>query len=136
MLKAFDAPTREECTVQRAQSNTAPAALVLLNDPSFVEADRAFAARILQEGGRTTKDRLNYAFRQAVSRDADAEEHDVLEKQLALDFRYYSEHRDAAEQLLKIGLTPAPRHLGKADLASWTLVARVVLNLGEVITRN
>jgi hypothetical protein len=136
MLKAFDAPTREECTIQRAQSNTSPAALVLLNDPTFVEADRAFAARILHEGGRTTKDRLNYAFREALSRDADAEEHDVLEKQLTQNLSYYREHRDAAEQLLKIGLTPVSPHLDKVDLASWTLVARVILNLGEVITRN
>jgi hypothetical protein len=136
MLKAFDAPTREECTVQRAQSNTSPAALVLLNDPTFLEADRAFAARILQEGGQTTKDRLNYAFRQAVSREADAEEHNVLDKMLAEGVSYYSEHRGAAEQLLNIGITPAPRNLDEVDLASWTLVARVVLNLSEVITRN
>jgi hypothetical protein len=136
MLKAFDAPTREECTVQRAQSNTSPAALVLLNDPTFMEADRAFAARILEEGGQTTKDRLNYAFRQAVSRDADAEEHQVLERMFAQSFSYYSEHREAAEQLLKTGIKPAPGNLDKVDLASWTLVARVVLNLSEVITRN
>jgi hypothetical protein len=109
---------------------------VLLNDPTFVEADRAFATRILHEGGRTTKERLNYAFRKALSRDADAEEHDVLEKQLTQNLSYYREHRDAAEQLLKIGLTPVSPHLDKVDLASWTLVARVILNLGEVITRN
>ena len=52
------------------------------------------------------------------------------------DLSYYTEHRDAAEQLVKIGLTPAPSNLDKAELASWTLVARVVLNLNEVITRN
>src|SRR4029079_15042317 len=108
MLKAFDAPTREECTVQRAQSHTSPAALVLLNDPTFVEAHRAFGARILQEGGQPTKDRLNLAVRQAASRDADAEEHQVLEKMFAQSFNYYSEHREAAEQLLKIGIRPAP----------------------------
>jgi hypothetical protein len=136
MLKAFDAPTREECTVQRAQSNTSPAALVLLNDPTFVEAGRMFAARILQEGGQTTKDRLNYAFRRAVSREADAEEYQVLEKMLAQSFNYYSAHPQAAEQLLKNGIAPAPDNLDKVDLASWTLVARVVLNLSEVITRN
>jgi hypothetical protein len=136
MLKAFDAPTREECTVERAQSNTSPAALVLLNDPTFVEADRAFAVRILQEGGHTTKDRLNYAFREAVSRVADAEEHRVLEKMFTQSFSYYSDHPEAAEQLLKIGISPAPSNLNKVELASWTLVARVVLNLNEAITRN
>jgi hypothetical protein len=136
MLKAFDAPTREECTVQRAQSNTSPAALVLLNDPTFLEAARAFAARILLNGGSTTDERVNYAFRQAVSRDADSEEHAVLEKLLAQNSQYYTEHHAAATKLLQIGLKPLPPQLDKVELASWTLVARLVLNLSEVFTRN
>jgi Protein of unknown function (DUF1549)/Protein of unknown function (DUF1553)/Planctomycete cytochrome C len=136
MLKAFDATSREECTVQRARSNTAPAALVLLNDPTFVEAARTFATRILQEGGATTKDRLNFAFRQAVSREADAEEQEVLNKLLAQNHAYYGEHPKAAEQLLGIGLAPVPNRLDKTELALWTLVARAVLNMSEAITRN
>lgn len=136
MLKAFDAPTREECTAERARSNTSPAALVLLNDPTFVEAARAFAARILCEGGTTVKERLNFAFRQAVSRDADPEEQDELEYLLEQNSSYYRDHREAASQLLGVGLTPVPDHLDKTELASWTLVARAILNLNEVITRN
>jgi len=136
MLKAFDAPTREECTAQRARSNTSPAALVLLNDPTFVEAARAFAARILQEGGPTTEERLNFAFRQAVSRDADAEEQKLLSSLLTSSRDYYGAHREAAEQFLGIGLSRAPEQLDKAELAAWTLVARTVLNMHEAITRN
>jgi hypothetical protein len=136
MLKAFDAPSREECTVQRSQSNTAPAALVLLNDPTFVEAARAFAARILLEGGPTTKDRLNFAVRQAASRSADSNEQDLLTKLLVRTQTYYHAHPEAATQLLGIGLSRNPDRLDEAELASWTLIARTVLAMSEVITRN
>ena len=63
MLKAFDAPTREECTAQRPRSNTPLAALVLLNDPTFVEAARVLAQRTLAEGGTTDAERVAFAFR-------------------------------------------------------------------------
>jgi hypothetical protein len=135
MLKAFDAPSREECTVERPRSNTAPAALVLLNDPSFVESARAFASRILEEGGATTGERINFAFREAMCRSADATEQQVLQRLLAQSQRFYASHADAATALLKIGLSPIPREIDKAELASWTIIARTILNLNEVITR-
>jgi Protein of unknown function (DUF1553)/Protein of unknown function (DUF1549)/Planctomycete cytochrome C len=135
MLKAFDAPSREECTVERPRSNTAPAALVLLNGPSFVESARAFASRILQEGGATTDERINFAFRQAMCRSADPTEQEVLQKLLAQSQRFYSNHTDAATALLKIGLSPVPKEIDKTELASWTIIARTILNLNEVITR-
>jgi hypothetical protein len=136
MLKAFDAPTREECTAQRPRSNTSPAALVLLNDPSFVEAARALAVRILQEAGPTTKERVNFAFRQAVSRDADEAEQKILGELLAKSIDFYGGHQDAANQLLNIGIARSPAELDKSELAAWTLVARSVLNMSETITRN
>ncbi|MEX0614212.1 MAG: PSD1 and planctomycete cytochrome C domain-containing protein [Pirellulales bacterium] len=136
MLKAFDAPSREECTVERARSNTAPAALVLLNDPTFVEAARAFAVRILLEGGATVQERVNFAFRQAALRDADTEEQQLLNKLVTRSGRYYQVHPEAAGQLLGIGLAQVPDNLNQVELASWTIVARVVLNLSEVTTRN
>lgn len=136
MLKAFDAPSREECTVERPRSNTAPAALVLLNDPTFVEAARAFAGRILQEGGATTSERLDFAFRQAACRTAAADERQLLEGLLVESRRYYENHSEQAGQLVTIGLSPPPNGLNKAELASWTIVARTILNLNEVITRN
>ncbi len=135
MLKAFDAPSREECTVERPRSCTAPAALVLLNDPSFVEATRAFAARILQHGGTTVDDRLNYAFRIAVSRDADTEERTLLAALLNGSLHYY-ENADAANKLLSIGLTKIPGDLDPRELAAWTIIARAILNLNEVTMRN
>src|SRR5204863_4474616 len=71
MLKAFDAPSREECTAQRPVSNTPLAALVLLNDPTFIEAARLLAQHTLADGGKSDADRVAFAFRQATSRRPD-----------------------------------------------------------------
>ena len=71
-LMAFDAPTREECTAERTRSNTPLQSLVLLNDPTYVEAARVFAARIVKEGGAKPAERIDWAFRQALSRSATA----------------------------------------------------------------
>jgi hypothetical protein len=136
MLKAFDAPTREECTAQRPRSNTSPAALVSLNDPACVEAARALATRILQEAGADTKARINFAFRQTVSRDADDDEQRVLAELLAKSGDFYAANNDAAGKLVAVGLSRAPDELNKSELAAWTIVARSVLNMSETITRN
>jgi len=136
MLKAFDAPTREECTAQRPRSNTALAALVLLHDPTFVEASRAFATRILHEGGATTEDRLKFAFRQAVCRLPDAEEQTALIALLSESQKQFAAVPDDAKRLLAIGLTPIPKDLEPTELASWTILARAILNLSETLTRN
>src|SRR5690606_6801839 len=77
-LLAFDAPTREECTAERTRSNTPLQALVLLNDSTYVEAARVFAERIVREGGVQVSDRLDWAFRQALSRDVTRQEFSVL----------------------------------------------------------
>ncbi len=136
MLKAFDAPSREECTVARPRSNTALAALVLLNDPTFVEASRAFAARIVREGGPTTGERLTFAFRQAVSRPPLEDEQRLLAQLLKKSQDYYVAAPKEAEGLLAVGLTPAPEGLDRAELAAWSIVARSILNMSETITRN
>jgi hypothetical protein len=109
---------------------------VLLNDPTFVEAARAFAGRILQVGGTTTSERLDFAFRQAACRTADARERQLLEALLGESRRYYGNHSEKAGQLVTIGLAPHADGLDKVELASWTIVARTILNLNEVITRN
>ena len=70
MLRAFDAPSREECTATRPRSNTPLSALVLMNDPTFVEAGRALAVRIIKEGGKTPKSRINWAMQNVLSREA------------------------------------------------------------------
>lgn len=135
-LAAFDAPTREECTAERVRSNTPQQALVLLNDPTYVEAARAFAERILRDGGATPETRIRFAFRAALAREPNPEETRVL---LELQGRHASEYAAdpaAAAELLSVGDRPAPGDLRPADLASWTSVARAILNLHEIITRS
>ena len=84
MLKAMDAPTREECSAQRSRSNTPSAALVLLNDPTFVEAARVLAARVLDEGGASVGSKLTFAFKRSVSREPHAAEVEVVERVAAI----------------------------------------------------
>jgi hypothetical protein len=135
-LLAFDAPSREECTADRNRSNTPLQSLVLLNDPSYVEAARAFAERILREGGVEGAGRVEYAFRQALSRSATTEEREVLLGLVAQHLIEYRSNSAAADALLTVGARPIPGDLVRAELAAWTSAARVILNLHEVITRN
>jgi hypothetical protein len=133
---AFDAPTREECTVERPRSSTPLQALALLNDPTYVEAARVFAERIMRDGGADPAARVGWAYRRALSRDARPEERDVL---LALYEKHRAEYAadpDAARKLVGTGDYPVPKDLDAAELAAWTSVARVILNLHESITRN
>jgi len=136
MLKAFDAPRREECTAQRPHSNTPLAALALLNDPTFVESARVFATKILSEGGDSTTERLQFAFRSAVSREPDAFETETLTQLLSSTAKQYQSDPQAAQKLLEVGLTPASESFEPAEIAAWTAVARALLNMSETITRN
>jgi mono/diheme cytochrome c family protein len=135
-LLAFDAPSREECTADRNRSNTPLQSLVLLNDPSYVEAARAFAERILREGGSDDSSRVDHAFRRALSRAATAEEREVVLQLLADHRAQYAADAGAADALLGVGSRPATTEIPRPELAAWTSVARVLLNLHEVITRN
>jgi hypothetical protein len=134
MLKAFDASTREECAAQRARSNTPLAALVLLNDPTFVEAARVFAQRTVSEA-KTDAERIAFAFRQVTSRGPDDFEAKALRKVLESNRAVYAGDAEAATELLKIGLAPRPKDGDAAELAAWTSVCRALLNLSETITR-
>jgi hypothetical protein len=136
MLAAFDAPTREECTAQRPVSNTPLAALTLLNDPSFLEAARVFAARMIREGGTAEAQRLVWAWREVLSRAPSEREAAALAKLYRQNYQQYNADREAARQLIGVGLAPQPEGIDVADLAAWTAVARALLNLNETITRN
>jgi hypothetical protein len=135
-LLAFDAPSREECTADRNRSNTPLQSLVLLNDPSYVEAAKVFAERILREGGSEDAARVDYAFRRSLSRAATAEERSVVLQLLGAHREQYTADTVAAEALLGVGSRPAAAEVPRPELAAWTSVARVLLNLHEVITRN
>jgi hypothetical protein len=134
-LLAFDAPSREECTVDRPRSNIPQQALALLNDPTYVEASRLFAERIVKEGGADPAARIKWAFATALSREPSADEVRVVTELQANHLGEYKKAPDEAKKLLAVGAKSADAALDPAELASWTSVARSILNLHETITR-
>ena len=135
-LLAFDAPSREECAADRTRANIPQQALVLLNDPSYVEASRALAGRILKEGGPDTPSRIAWAWRQTLCRAPSAEETALMQALLDKQLAYYKQNPGQAEAALKVGLAPPPAGIAAPELAAWTAVARALLNLHETITRS
>jgi hypothetical protein len=135
-LVAFDAPAREECTVNRTNSNTPLQALVLLNDPVFVEAARAFAGNILQQGGMTLAARIDWAFLQALGRKPTADERKILMNLHRQSLAQFSRQPKRAREFVSVGESPVPKSVPPARLAAMTTVARAILNLHETITRN
>ncbi len=136
MLKAFDAPSREECTAQRPQSNTPLASLTLLNDPTFVEAARAFASKILLNAEPSTQARLEYAFLHALSRQPDPTELQLLTHLHQSQSQSFTQTPTNATQLLQTGISPTPTQWPATELAAWTQIARAILNLNETYSRN
>lgn len=135
MLANFDAPSREECTANRIVSDTPQQALTLLNDPTFVEASRVFAARVLARTEATDDQKLNAAFERALARSPRANERASLLGFLAVQREQYRKNAADAASLVKIGNTSAQKETPKTELAAWTQVCRVILNLHETITR-
>jgi hypothetical protein len=135
-LLAFDAPSREECTVDRPRSNTPLQAMVLLNDPTYVEAARVFAERLIRQGGPTAPGRIQFGYLQALSRRANNGEVKLLETLWQKHFEEFKTDKSSAEALLSVGDHPQSKDFDAAELAAWTSVARVILNLHETITRN
>jgi hypothetical protein len=134
-LAAFDAPSREECTVQRPVSNTPQQALVLLNDPTYVEAARALAGRILASGGNDSAARLRFAYQQTILRDPTADEQKLLTALYEKHLAQYKADLLAAAQVQTVGDLKPAANQDAAELAAWTSVARVLLNLHETIVR-
>ena len=135
-LLVFDAPTREECLVNRTQSNTPLQALVLLNDPIFVEAARTFAAQAIKQGGSTADDRIAWAFRRATGRPPQAAEHKILAELHARELAKFEQAPEAAQSLIAVGEANGGSNQGAVDLAAMTTVTRAILNLHETITRD
>jgi hypothetical protein len=136
MLAGFDAPSREECTADRFQSNSPQQALTLLNDPSFVEAARGFALRVLREkSGAGDDDRIRHALQLALSRSPKPGEVEGLMSFLAKQRESYKNSPADAVAFLKTGFSDPGTGQDPTELAAWTLLCRVILNLHETITR-
>jgi hypothetical protein len=134
MLANFDAPSREECIGYRLVSNTPQQALTLLNDPTFVEAARVFAQKLLQSPVKSDEERLNFACRRALGREIKAKELASLKKFLVAQREHLQIDQDEPVKIQKVGLAPSPKDADAIELGAWTSVCRVILNLHETIT--
>jgi len=134
-MATFDAPDREKCAARRAQTNTPLQALVLLNDPTYVEASRALAQRTLLDVPKDANARIAYAFRLAAARKPTKPEIKVLRTLLDGRLKAYRLDRAGAMKLLSVGESALNPKLEIAELAAFTTVASVILNLDETITK-
>jgi hypothetical protein len=137
-MDIFNAPSRENCTVQRERTNTPLQALVTLNDPQFVEAARALADRALElpvaAGREGDHVRIDFLARQLLARPLDPEEQEVVEASLADLAAWYALHPEKAEQLVTTGESP-PKSTDRVRLAGWTMLASQLLNLDEALCK-
>ena len=135
-MTTFDAPSRESSCVRRERSNTPLQALVLMNDVQHFEAARAFAQRIMTEGGARAEDRLGYGFRVVTARRPSRAEQTVLREALERQLARYRAQPDEAKQAIAYGQSKPAADLDPTELAAYTLVANLLLNLDETVTKN
>ena len=135
-MSTFDGPNREQTCARRERSNTPLQALQLLNDIQHIEAARNLAQRILTEGGVKPEERLDLGFRIVTSRRPTAAEAKILKASLDKQMARFQQNKPAAEQLIKYGESPAKAGLDAVELAAYTMVANLLLNLDETLTKN
>lgn len=134
-LSTFDAPDREKCTARRARTNTPLQALVLLNDPTYIEAARALAERVLTEADDDSGERIDQVYRLAMARRPTPNERDVLLTLLDQQRKTFEADPNAAQELLQVGESKPNPNLNQNELAAWTTLASTILNLDEAITK-
>jgi len=134
-MATFDAPDRETCVVRRARTNTPLQALVLLNDPTFVEAARILAERTLADAADDPS-RIQAAYRRVLSRKPDEHEATTLSRILHDARQYFAETPAAADELLTTGNSPRNPAMAPSELAAWSVTMNMLLNLDEAVSRN
>ena len=134
-MTVFDAPDREFCIVRRSSTNTPLQALTLLNDPIFVEAARKLAERAILEGGATPEARLSYAFRLAIGHAPEPQDLAILVRTLEQMRATYQGDEKVATQLLSVGASPRNTGISVSELAAYTAITSMILNLDEAITK-
>ena len=136
MLANFDAPSREDCLALRTEANTPQQALTLLNDPTFVEASRVLAENVLNERvGADDAQVIESIYRRALGRSPREEESKSLQNFLGKVRMEYRQRPSDAQALLTVGNAPIPESTDAVELAAWTTICRVILNLHETLTR-
>jgi hypothetical protein len=133
-MEIFNAPTREAFCVRRDRTNTPLQALVLLNDPQFVEASRELAAHALKAAA-DVDGRLDFITLRLIGRKLDPDERKIVSKTFDAALAEFQGNAEGATKLITTGATPPPKDAHVPELAAWTLVASQILNLDETITR-
>jgi hypothetical protein len=134
MMITFDSPSRETCTVRETRTNTPLQALDLMNDVTYLEASRKLAERLLREGGADPAERIDYLYRLVLARPVEPAERQIVLDTLRRFESRYAAGPDAAELFLKEGESPLTK-LDARELAAYTAIASLILNLDETITR-
>jgi hypothetical protein len=135
-MTTFDAPSREQCRARRERTNTPLQALVTMNDPQYFEAARHLGYRMLQEGGKEDMDRLRFGFQLVTARKPTEGESKILAETLTAEKSHYASNADAAQKAVSVGESPVPKDVPAPELAAYTMVANLLLNLDESVTKN
>jgi hypothetical protein len=131
-MATFDAPSREICTVRRIRTNTPLQAFVTLNDPVYVEAAQSLARRIIKEGGGSVESRVRFALFLCLVRPPSESQDAALSKLYRSELAHYQKDKQAAKTLAG---DPSGTSADVSELAAWTVVSNVLLNLDAVLTR-
>jgi hypothetical protein len=134
-MVTFDAPSREYCVLRRTRSNTPLQALNLLNDPAYIEAAQALARRIMTEAGSTLAERVTYGFRLCLARSPKTAEVQRLVALYEQELAHFKQDAKAAEKMATSELGKPASDTDLPQLAAWTVVANVLLNLDEMISK-
>jgi hypothetical protein len=135
-LANFDAPNREQLCTRRERSNTPLQALQLMNDVQHFEAARALAQRMILQGGTTYDARIRYAYQWVLAREPQPQEMAIVQSELAAHLNRYRDDVEAARKVISHGESKPSEHVPASELAAYTLVANMLLNLDETLTRN
>ncbi len=135
-MATFDAPSREICTIRRIRTNTPLQAFVTLNDPVYVEAAQALARRIVTAGGASVEDRIKFALELCLARPAHPRQIAGLADLYRTELEHYGKDLAAATQIASDPIGPLPDGMKPAELAAWTVISNVLLNLDGVITKS
>ena len=134
-MNILDAPSREACTSRRERTNTPMQALMLMNDPQFFEAARAFAERALKDAGESPEARIAYIFETATARLPKPKETALLLQTLHAHYQEFRADPEAAKALIAVGESPPDDTLDTVEVAAWTMIANLILNLDEVLNK-
>jgi hypothetical protein len=135
-MTTFDAPSREKCCARRERTDTPLQALLTMNDPEYFEAARHLGYRMLRECGSNDAERLRNGFRLVTSRMPNEQETSILTETLAAERARYTADNEAAKKTLSVGESPVPDDVPTPELAAYTMIANLMLNLDEAVTKN